>query len=531
MRAAIYARFSTDLQNDRSVEDQLDLCRAYARKQGHTVVATFHDRAQSGASVFGRPGLANLMELAARGGIDVLVSEAADRISRSMADLPTIHRQLEFQGISIDCVNGGQLDTLQVGLHGMIGQYQREEGARKVRRGMTGVIKSGRHAGGRAYGYLPMAGRPGELEIVLEQAAVVQRIFETYAGGVSPRTIAAALNKEGVPPPRGKSWNASTINGSRTRGHGILRNPVYAGQLVWNRVRMVKDPATGRRVSRTNDAAQYHRADAEHLRIVDQELFEAVQRRKEATSGEAGRRQAKARRVLSGRLKCGCCGGGMGLVGHDKSGPRIACSTYRESRSCANSSRYYVERIERMVVDAVRIHLSDPDLINEYVATYCSERRDREAEARRGRATTERSLAEVMTKIRRIGDLLVDGTLEKADGAARLAPLHAERDRFAAEIIAADQPESLVNFIPVAAARCLEDLDQLSRTLIHNPVADASLTGPFHRLVAGVIVQPRQAREEYTVEIQGKLSGLLGADSSANEVVAEEGLEPPTRGL
>gem|GEM_PF-4479058 len=50
LRAALYARFSTDLQRDASIEDQLRSCRAFATKQGIEVVEVYSDRAISGAS-------------------------------------------------------------------------------------------------------------------------------------------------------------------------------------------------------------------------------------------------------------------------------------------------------------------------------------------------------------------------------------------------------------------------------------------------------------------------------------------------
>ena len=39
LRAAIYARFSSDLQRDRSIDDQISLCREYAARQGYEIVA------------------------------------------------------------------------------------------------------------------------------------------------------------------------------------------------------------------------------------------------------------------------------------------------------------------------------------------------------------------------------------------------------------------------------------------------------------------------------------------------------------
>ena len=112
------------------------------------------------------------------------------------------------------------------------------------------------YATDEAQGDAPTADQPDSevsrvnWKIVEAEACVVRRIFAAYAAGASPRAIAATLNGEGVAPPRGKNWNASTINGNGKRGHGILRNSLYAGAQIWNRVRMVKDPATGRRVSR-----------------------------------------------------------------------------------------------------------------------------------------------------------------------------------------------------------------------------------------------------------------------------------------
>ena len=168
------------------------------------------------------------MQAAEAGSFDVLVSEAPDRISRAMADLSGLHRSLEFRGVHIDCVNGGRMDTVQIGMHGVIGQMQREEGAKKTRRGLAGVIRSGRSAGGRAYGYRPIVGRAGELEIVPSGAETINRIFAMYAVSTAPRKIASILNAEGVPAPRGTRWNASTVNGNEKRGHGILRNPLIA---------------------------------------------------------------------------------------------------------------------------------------------------------------------------------------------------------------------------------------------------------------------------------------------------------------
>src|SRR5579863_7052257 len=71
--AAIYARFSTELQNEKSTEDQIALCRTYAARHQLNIVATFEDKARSGASVFGRDGLMQLMDAARQNLFSVVI--------------------------------------------------------------------------------------------------------------------------------------------------------------------------------------------------------------------------------------------------------------------------------------------------------------------------------------------------------------------------------------------------------------------------------------------------------------------------
>ena len=89
----IYARFSTELQSEKSTEDQIALCHAYAVRQGMNVIASYEDKARSGASVFGRDGLMRLMDAARDRTFDVVIVEALDRLSRDMEDLAGIDKR------------------------------------------------------------------------------------------------------------------------------------------------------------------------------------------------------------------------------------------------------------------------------------------------------------------------------------------------------------------------------------------------------------------------------------------------------
>jgi len=223
---------------------QLPIRQRSVISESHGKNAPIEDRALSGASLHGRQGLAALMQDAANHRFDVVIVEELERLARDEEDLPAIYKRLTFHGVDIVTVHEGKADRLRVGIRAVIGAMYMNDLQHKVRRGMAGVVRSGRHAGGRAYGYRPVPGKPGELAILEPEAAVVRRIFSEYVAGRTPREIAAVLNRERVPPPRGTRWNASTINGNRSRGHGMLLNEIYAGRIVWNKVRMIKDPDT-----------------------------------------------------------------------------------------------------------------------------------------------------------------------------------------------------------------------------------------------------------------------------------------------
>jgi hypothetical protein len=97
------------------------------------------------------------------------------------------------------------------------------------------------------YGYTPRKGEAGGLDINPETAGVVKRIYEEYVSGASPRAIAAGLNADNIPAPRGGKWNASTINGNTARGQGLLLNEKFVGRVVGTR--------EGRSKTRKLDAA------------------------------------------------------------------------------------------------------------------------------------------------------------------------------------------------------------------------------------------------------------------------------------
>ena len=193
------------------------------------------------------------------GGFDVVLAEALDRISRDQEDVAGVFKRMAFAGVKIITLSEGEITHLHVGLKGTMNALFLKDLADKTRRGLRGRVEAGKAGGGLCYGYdvvkrSDAAGEPmrGERSINEAEAKIVRRIFREFAAGKSPRAIAVDLNREGVPGPFGNAWGDTTIRGHASRGNGILNNELYIGRLVWNRQRFIKDPSTGRRVSRRN---------------------------------------------------------------------------------------------------------------------------------------------------------------------------------------------------------------------------------------------------------------------------------------
>lgn len=534
MKAAIYARFSSDKQTDKSIEDQIALCRAICEHEGLAVTAVYDDRAISGASTLNRLGWQRLMRDAKAGKFDVVVAEALDRISRDQEDLAGIHKRLRFAGVEIRTAQDGIAGDIHIGVKGLLGSLYLKDLAQKTRRGQAGVIRDGRHNGGRSYGYRPILGKRGELEIDAAQATIVRQIFADYLDARSPRDIAAALNKKGVPGPRGGVWNASTIGGSRKRMNGILQNELYAGRIVWNRQTFIKDPETGRRISRENPREQWMTAEAEHLRIIDADTWAGVQDRKKDRGGERKRHATRPKNLLSGLVKCGCCGSGYIVGGNDKRGSLLVCSRMKETGLCDNRRTVPRAVVEAVVLKGIEENLAAPELIVEYVREYHRMTRELNSSTAHRRRDLEKQLGNINGAINKA----VDAILEEAPSRAlrdRLAALEAERDQTEADIANIIPPA--VEFHPNAAHAYRDKVRDLKKTLAASD-DDSRLAAHevIREIVEKIVVHPGKPYRPVEIEIYGQLAALLriseraAADplESRGVVVAGIGFEPMT---
>ncbi len=225
-RAALYARFSTDLQSEASIDDQFRQCERAALAAGLVVSHRFDDRGISGGTV-DRPGYQALLTAARAGEFDIIVVEDLSRLWRSRAEFGPRSAELEDLGVHLLTCSGDDTRRdgwgLMAAIKAAIAEHYRREISYRTRRGMEGLALAGKSTGGTfGYGYTP----DGAIDPVRSQTA--RLIFALAGEGVSRRRIAERLNADSVPAPRGGRWGQSTVS-------AIISNPRYRGQVVWGR--------------------------------------------------------------------------------------------------------------------------------------------------------------------------------------------------------------------------------------------------------------------------------------------------------
>nr|WP_183982937.1 recombinase family protein [Sphingomonas jinjuensis] len=540
-RAAIYARFSTDKQSATSAEDQIRDCRQRADREGWDVVEVYTDLAISGANNR-RPGMTQMLADAAVGSFDIVMVEDLDRAARDLEDIAGIYKRLSFANVRLYALSVGDVTELHIGLKGTMDSLELKKLAEKIRRGQRGAVSRGRVPGGLAYGYevVPTIASDGTLDrghrrVNEEQAAVIRRIYDEYLAGRSPKAIAHGLNADRIQSPRGGEWRASSIAGSKARGIGLLHNPIYAGRLVYNRVRMVRDPETRRRLSRTNAGTERVLTEMPHLRIVSEEQWQRVQDERDLRSIGPSGQQRRPRYLLSGLIRCGGCGGAMILVASH----RYGCARHREAGTCDVAQRIAREELEERVLAGITEQLLKPEAVSHLVNRYHKASEAQMKEERKRSEALDRRIAMLDKAIERLVTAIAEGGIDFAEireaMAARKAEredLRRQRDELAATPVIAMNPHLVAEY--------RQRVRRLALMLGSNTPNAHEVFARLRDLIGSVHLTPANDGA-WSIELHTSLSGVIAMTTHDPgrqrrlgrmiPVVAEEGLEPPTRGL
>lgn len=395
-KAAVYARYSTDMQDARSIEDQMRRCQVFAARQNMDVVATYSDSAVSGAHTH-RADLQRMFLGAKNGEFNNVIVDDLSRLSRDLGNTwDIVFGKLASNGVAVVDATTGMASNqagarLTFGAVALVNDAFLEMVKAETHRGLEGRALKGFWTGGRVYGYVtvvennpPDPEHPRKILVKhADEAKIVVRIFSLFADGCSLKAIADRLNTEQIPAPHdggkgnkiGRGWQHTSIR-------ALLLNQRYVGKTTWNTSQWMRVPGKKGRRRIARDPSEWITREIPELRIVDDDLWNSVQQRFQATRKGRGNKHgvgAKQGVLFSGMMKCGVCGGSFNIVSRrEKNGVSyvgLGCSASR-SRGiaiCSNRRNISNSKLIQLVTDELQKLVQTPRLLEVFVEEFTRE--------------------------------------------------------------------------------------------------------------------------------------------------------------
>ena len=412
----------------------------------------------------------------------------------------------------------GEVNHLHIGLKGTMNALFLKDLADKTRRGLRGRVEKGRSGGGNSYGYdVVHAEERGQRTVNQIEANVVLRIFEDYAAGKSPKAIAFELNREKVPGPTGSAWGQSTINGNRQRGTGILNNELYIGRLIWNRLRYMKDPDTGKRISKLNPEDKWITQSVPDLRIVDEDLWTKVKERQAGLTRVQELWQTnRPRNLFSYLVKCGVCGGGCSTV----STGRVGCSNARNKGTCENRQTIKLDTLEESVLGSLREHLMNEELSEVFCEEYTRYMDQLHKRHNASLFSYRTELDKLERERKKLVQCILDGVPGSVlkDDAIRIDARMTELNRHLGQT-----QERPLLFTAGMAGRYKKEISRLIDSL-NSDKNRGEATDLIRSLIDRIVLTPSEDREGPIIDLYGDLAGILSIAANRDRKLVVNGL-------
>lgn len=345
-KAVAYARFSTDLQREESVDAQFRAIQDYCDRQDILLIDRYKDEGISGTSD-DRPAFQAMIKASKSQGFDYVVVHKLDRFSRSKYDSAIYKRKLKENGVRVLSVLENLDDSpesliLESVLEGMSEYFSRNL-SREVKKGMKeNALKCKFNGGTPPLGY--DVDEDNYYVLNPWEARAVALIFDMYANGYSYTKIIQKLNTEGYRTKKGKPFGRNSL-------YEILRNEKYIGNYIYSHEDydgFAKKRNWHRKKAR-KDAIVIENSIP---RIVDDHTWALVQKRREENKKIGGSMKAKRIYILSGLLYCKKCGDKMqGCTRKSSTGKIYAyyrCDSNTKTKYCKSIN---ADKIEREVLE------------------------------------------------------------------------------------------------------------------------------------------------------------------------------------
>lgn len=386
MRVALYCRVSTDEQKQGgTIESQIKELDVFAATRGDAVVEKYIDEGWSG-SLLNRPALDALRDAAERKAFEAVLINDVDRLSRDIANLGVVKRDLERKGVALIFrklpADKGPLSDFMVNILGSFAEFERAMITDRTRRGRRYKVQERQLIIGNKppYGFNYVKkdrdqGVEGHYEINSEEARVVRMMFSWLAhDGISERAVTRKLNALGIPARHSRSWAWSSV-------HRILANETYAGITHYNKHK-VEDAGgwavrTGKFRATQKSCRLRPRTEwiaiplPPHLHLVDRDTFDRAQAQLQRNRAFSLRNAKHFYLLREVRKVCGRCGAAyVGTPYHGK--PFYRCSNRDNTRTLPDRPRCHAKivsarKIESVVWQSVENAIQDPQLIAQHV--------------------------------------------------------------------------------------------------------------------------------------------------------------------
>lgn len=445
IKAVAYARFSTDMQREESIDAQVRAIKYYASKYNYEIVAVYADRAKSGRSSE-RPQFLQMITDSAKGLFEAVIVHKLDRFSRDSTDTALYERELNKNGVELISVNE-KLDKTPEGLlmkQIIIGmnQFYSANLAREVMKGLKENAYNAKHTGG-----IPPLGYDigPDMHYVLNEreAEAVKIIFTMYVDGYHYSEIIHKLNSKGY---RTKLNNKFAKNSL----YEILRNEKYTGAYIYNKsVSMNARGTFNRHKYKSND--DIIKIDGAIPQIISKEMFDMAQKILESRRRKSGTNKAKVFYLLGGLLECGACGSSLCGEAHryrNKEYLYYVCVGKKRKHNChvSNINKQFLE-------DTILNEINNVLFSKENIETICQRIHDSYNSNENISGTKQKLNTDIFNLNKKINNLYkaIESGLNAEETTKRINTLVAEKDALEVKLME-------LNCIPEAAKKSVDEL-------------------------------------------------------------------------
>ncbi|AVK48998.1 resolvase [Clostridium sp. MF28] len=441
---AIYCRVSTIEQSEDgySIDEQERLLSKYCEDNDYTIFKVYSDKGISGKSIKARPAMREMLKDADDKKFDMVITWKINRIARNMLDLLKIIDLLEkndicFKSYSENFETETPMGKFSLQMMGAVGELERGTIAQNVKMGMMARAREGRWNGGIVLGYdvkerensANKKRRDTELVINEKEAEVIRAIFTMYSQGNGYKAITNYINKFGYTTKKGKSFSVGSIK-------DILTNPIYIGKIRYN----VRPNWSDKR--RRNKNPNPLIVDGIHKPIIEQELWNKVQKQIEANKGKPSRIY-DGEFPLTGILRCPVCGTGMVIsrsIGTRKDGTKrkreyYCCGAWKnKGTAVCHSNSINVDKANQYVFGKLSELLNNDKLIKDIVANINTTRKVMVNPSKEELEKISKELEKVEAKKKKVFEAYEDEIITKKDFSGRMLDIKSREEMLQQEV-------------------------------------------------------------------------------------------------